>query len=121
FILRFIRPVTPIFNSKKISMYTHPIFIALSIVFISVAPILYVNSMQKRKRKKDLDRLLLLAQENNFHPDKMVSLPFLLLGLEAGTRRLLTVHLPSEQIRFIDLKEFKVCEVHLNRTEDRAI
>lgn len=103
-------------------MYTHPLFLVISLIFVTLAPVLYVNSMQKRKRKKNIDKLNLLATENGLNLDIQDSLPNLLMGMDSSARKLLLVEiLNARKIKIVDLQDCSSCELYSSRSKSGGI
>lgn len=103
-------------------MYTHPLFLIVSLIFVSLAPVLYVNSMQKRKRKKNLEKFNLIARENGLELNFQDSLPNLLMGMDTSAQKLLLVEvLNAGKIIIFDLQGYSSCELYSSRSKSGGI
>ena len=103
-------------------MYSHPLFIALSLVFVTLAPVLYISSYQKRKARKNLQKFNVLAQANNLKFDATESLPLVMLGLAASAGKLLVVEVRNaDRTTIFDLRDFSSCEIQTIRSKSGGI
>ena len=97
-------------------MYTHSLLIATSIIFVFIAPILYFNSLNKKKVRKEVQKLTQLAQRNSLNLDFSESLPNLLLGLDVTSQKFLVIELAREgQERIFEIGDLSSCEVDIDR------
>lgn len=99
-------------------MYTQPILITLGVLALVIIPILYFNSLQKKKARKEIYKLNQLAKKNDLNLDFAEAMPNLLIGMDATSRKLMTVEgFKADLQRIFDLGDLVSCEVLIDRTK----
>lgn len=97
-------------------MYTTYITIILGFVFVFVVPLLYYKHLKKKKARKEINNFTKLAKQRNLNLDFAESMPNLLIGLDATSKKLFASEgLNGEKELIADLQELVSCEIHTVR------
>lgn len=97
-------------------MYTPYITITLGIVCVFVVPVVYYNYIKNKKTKKIIGNFERQAKDKNLNLDYAESMPNLLIGVDAASRKLFALQgMNAEQEKIVDLKDLVSCEIHTVR------